>query len=172
MIALLTFAFNSQAQSDYTMMGGANAGIMGPACTNCGLLYGGGITFGYAVTDHIVPTIDLGIYSDKTTIDWGGSTSVYKTSARVVSVSGQFYLKEAYKGFYAAPEISFISIDYKADGNQVIGYPINNITIGADIGWAISIGERIELVPHMGYSTWFENSKGRVTLGTKLGFKF
>lgn len=164
---LSALALNVNAQSDYKMMAGIKGGIMGPACTNCGLLYGGGITFGYAVSQRWVPTIEIGSFIDKDEL-WG---STYKTSALVVSLSGDFYLKEAYKGFYISPEFSFINLSSKLDG-VTWGTSYKNVTAGLNLGWAISLGDRIELVPHFGYSTWFENSKGRITIGSKLGFKF
>ena len=167
MLSALALSINVNAQSDYKMMAGAKGGIMGPACTNCGLLYGGGVTFGYAVSQRWVPTIEIGSFMDKD--EFG--TSVYKTSALVVAVSGDFYPKEAYKGFYISPEFSFINLKTKLDG-EIFGTALNNVTAGLNLGWAISFGERIEFVPHLGYSTWFENSKGRITMGTKLGFKF
>lgn len=168
----LTLGSVANAQSDYKMMAGVNGGIMGPACVNCGLLYGGGITFGYAVSQRIVPTIDVGSYVWNRKTEFGGIVNSYKSSALIVSLGGDFYIKEAYKGFFFSPEVSFIQYNEKYNDVQQFGLPIRNVTVGLNLGWAISLGDRIELVPHFGYSTWFENSKGRVTIGTKLGFKF
>lgn len=174
LLTIMTLSFGSiaSAQSDYKMMAGVTGRILGPACVNCGLLYGGGVTFGYAATQRLVPTLDISSSSWRTKSDFGGVVTTSKTSALVISLGGDFYFKEAYKGFYVSPEVSFIQYNYKWNDAQVLGYPFNNVTVGLNMGWAISVGDRMELVPHFGYSTWFENSKGRVTMGIKLGLKF
>lgn len=167
LVAIAAFGLTNHAQSDYKIMAGVKAGIAGPACTNCGLVYGGGASLGYAISDRWVTSLEVANYSKNDEI----FEDTYKTTVLVLALSGDFYLKEAYKGFYLSPEVAYITRGSKLNGVKS-DFSESNITAGLNLGWAISFGERIEFVPHFGYSTWFENSKGRITLGTKLAFKF
>ena len=165
---LFSLVLTTNAQSSSQMMVAVNGGLVGPACTNCGILAGGGASFSYAVTDRIVPTVDAGLYTSSSEDGFGNK---YSNSALLIGIGGDFYFKEAYKGFFIGPEVAFIQLGYKVNGTST-DFSQSNVTIGANLGWAISAGDRIEIIPHFGYSTWFENSKGRVTMGLKLGFKF
>lgn len=146
---------------DSKIMVGVAGRIVGPACTNCSALYGVGFSGGYAFTEKIVGTFDLGFYSR--------SESEDKINSVAVGVSGDYYFKEAYKGFYVGPDLTYITIKEKYNGDEI--FSDNNLSIGVNVGWAIAAGERFRIIPHFGYGTWFENSDGKITIGLKLGYK-
>ena len=141
------------------IMVGASGRFFGPACTNCTALYGGSISGAYAVINKLAVGLDLGLYSRSET-----ST----LSALAIGITGDFYPKGDFKGFYVGPDITLINLTNKFGSSKVSD---SNITIGANIGWAIAIGEKLRIIPHLGYGTWFEDSKGRITTGLKVGFR-
>jgi hypothetical protein len=142
------------------IMPSAGAGIIAPACTNCSTFAGIELAGGYAVTEKIVASLNVGIFS---------KSEASKVNIFSIGISGEYYFKEAFKGFYASPDITFISTKEKY--NDVVYFDESNITIGLNLGWAIGIGENFRIIPHFGYGTWFENSDGRITGGLKLGYK-
>ena len=148
------------AQDDSKIMVGVSYRSFGAACTNCAAVSGPAFSGGYAVTDKIVATLDLGIYSKSSS----GTTS----NVTAFGVSGDYYLKGAYKGFYIGPDVTFINITEKFSTTE---YTQSNLTVGVNLGWGIVVAERWRIIPHFGYGTWFENSNGRITLGVKVGFK-
>lgn len=155
----------SNAQDESQIMVGVNGGILGPGCTNCGILTGGGVTAGYAVMDKMVVTLDVNNYGDKDVTSWG----TFKTSTTAIGISGDFYPKGVYKGFFIGPDITYLTLKYKLDGT--VWSSQGDITAGLNLGWAISAGDKIEIIPHFGYGTWFSGSKGRATMGLKLAYK-
>lgn len=86
-----------------------------------------------------------------------------------VGGKGSFYLKERFRGFYLSADFGFIS--YKTDWAGQISKQ-NNFTVGGSMGWTINIADVIIVNPHMGYGSWFDNSKGRVEMGLRIGAKF
>jgi len=143
------------------IMASAGFGILAPACTNCDMLSGFELGGGYAITEKIVGSVNLGFFSR--------SESPSKIKAFGIGVSGEYYFKEAFKGFFAGPDITYISTSQDFDGTEV--FSENNLTVGLNIGWAIGIGEHFRIIPHLGYGTWFENSDGRISTGLKLGYR-
>ncbi|MEO7992276.1 MAG: hypothetical protein ABI663_22190 [Chryseolinea sp.] len=154
---IISIAF---AQSDSKIMASAGGGILAPACTNCSSLAGVEFAGGYAFTKHIVASLNLGLFSKAET----GS----KLKAFAVGISGDYYIKEAYKGFYVSPDLTLITLSNKYGGTT---YSDNNFTVGLNLGWAIAIKDHFRIIPHFGYGTWFEDSKGRITAGLKIGYK-
>ncbi len=148
------------AQSEKIMVS-AGFGILAPACTNCKTLSGFEASGGYAITEKIVGSVNLGFFSR--------SDSPFKTNAFAIGVSGEYYFKEAYKGFYVSPDVTFISTKSKYDGNETGSE--DNLTVGLNLGWAIAIGDNFRIIPHFGYGTWFENTDGRITAGLKVGYR-
>lgn len=146
---------------DSKIMVAAGYRLVGPACTNCDALYGPAFSAGWAFTEKIVATFELGVYSRSEASD--------KLKAFAVGISGDYYFKEAYKGFYIGPDFTYITVKQEFDGSEI--FSENNLSVGINIGWAIGIGDRFRIIPHLGYGTWFENSDGKVTIGGKLGFK-
>ena len=147
---------------DSKVMIGVSGRMVGPACTNCSALYGPAFSGGWAFTKKIVATFDFGIYSRSESDD--------KIKAFAMGISGDFYFKEAYKGFYIGPDVTFITVSEEFDGSEI--FSEDNISIGINLGWAIGIGDRFRIIPHAGYGTWFEDSDGKITAGVKLGFRF
>ena len=135
--------------------------ILAPACTNCKMLSGFEFAGGYAITEKIVGSLNVGIFSR--------SESPYKTNSFAIGISGEYYFKEAFKGFYVSPDITFISTMEKYNSTET--FDEKNITVGLNLGWAIGIGDHFRIIPHFGYGTWFEDSKGRVSAGLKLAYK-
>jgi len=113
-----------------------------------------------AVQDHIVATLDIGFYS-KT----AGSSTLNSTA---IGISGDYYLKEALNGFYIGPDLTYITLSEKFNGNEI--FSKNSFTIGLNAGWGIALGESWRLVPHFGYGTWYDGSSGRITAGLKVGY--
>lgn len=148
------------AQSEKIMVS-AGFGVLAPACTNCDLLSGFEAAGGYAITEKIVGSVNLGFFS------WSEGSS--KLNAFAIGVSGEYYFKEAFKGFYASPDVTFISTTAKSGGNETGSE--NNLTVGLNLGWAIAIGDNFRIIPHFGYGTWFEGTDGRITTGLKVGYK-
>ena len=158
---LLVLGLCAAYAQDSKIMVGASGRVFGPACTNCTALTGFGLSGGYTVINKVVATLDVGFY--------GKSEGSSKINSTAVGISGDFYPKEAFRGFYIGPDISYITITQKISDTEV--FSDNSISIGLNLGWAIPIGERLRIIPHMGYGTWYENSKGRITFGAKVGFK-
>jgi len=156
-VGIISMAF----AQDSKIMVSAGAGMLAPACTNCTTLFGGELSGGYAFTEKIAASLNFGFYSK--------SESTSKIGTFSVGVSGEYYFKEAFKGFYVSPDITYITINQKNNGTEV--FSENNITLGLNLGWAIGIGDRFRIIPHFGYGTWYENSKGRITAGLRVGFK-
>jgi hypothetical protein len=146
---------------DSKIMVGVSGRMVGPACTNCSALWGPAFSGGYAFTEKIVATFDVGFYSKSESSD--------KINSFAIGVSGDYYIKEAFKGFYIGPDITFITVKEEFDGTEI--FSEENISIGINLGWAIAAGDRFRIIPHFGYGTWFENSDGKITAGLKLGFK-
>lgn len=142
------------------IMVGASARLFGPACTNCTALYGGSVSGAYAIIDKVALGLDLGVYSRS-------QNSNLNTVA--VGLTADFYPKGDFKGFFVGPDITFISIAQKFNGVET--FSDKTVTIGANLGWAIAIGDRLRIIPHLGFGTWYENSKGRITTGVKVGFR-
>ncbi len=145
------------AQSEKIMVS-AGFGILAPACVNCNLLSGFEAAGGYAITEKIVGSVNLGFFSR--------SQSDSKLNAFAIGISGEYYFKEAYKGFYVSPDVTFISRSVKDSD-----FSDGDLTIGLNLGWAISIGDHFRIIPHFGYGTWFEDSDGRITTGLKVGYR-
>ncbi len=159
---LLAFGIISMAlaQSESKIMASAGGGILAPACTNCKTLAGFELAGGYAFTKNIVASLNIGLFSRS---DEGS-----KLNAFAVGVSGEYYIKEAYKGFYVSPDLTLITLSNKYGGTT---FSDTNFTVGLNLGWAIAIKEHFRIIPHFGYGTWFEDSKGRITAGLKVGYK-
>jgi hypothetical protein len=155
---MISIAF---AQSDSKLMVAVGPRVFGPACTNCSALSGFGLSGGYALIDKMVATLDVGFYSR--------SEFSSKLKSTAIGISGDFYPKEAFRGFYVGPDITYIIISQDINGMEV--FSETNITVGINLGWAIAIGNKFRIIPHAGYGTWFEDSKGRITVGMKVAYK-
>lgn len=168
-LSVLTFAiaglWNYSFAQDQSIMITAGGGIIGPACTNCGLLGGIQSNAEYGVAEKISVGATFNHYFDK---DDAFGFNI-KESVTHVGAKGVFYVKERFKGFYLSADLGYIT--YKTDWNGIITKQ-NNFTAGASLGWAISIADLIVVNPHIGYGSWFENSKGRVDMGLRIGVKF
>jgi hypothetical protein len=123
-------------------------------------MYGGGVSGAYAIINKVALGLDVGVYSRS-------ETSKLNTFA--IGLTADFYPKGDFKGFFVGPDITYITIAQKFNGIET--FSENNITLGANLGWAIAIGDRLRIIPHLGYGTWYENSKGRITTGVKVGFR-
>jgi hypothetical protein len=157
---ICTTVATSFAQDAGKIMVGLGGGILAPACTNCTSLSGFDLFAGYQMTNKIVATLDLGFYSKS-----DGSAAI---NSMAIGVSGDYYLKEAYKGFYVGPDVSYLTYTEKISGTEV--FSKNSITIGLNVGWGIAVADNWRIKPHFGYGTWFENTKGRITAGLQVGY--
>lgn len=159
LILLLAGTLSVASAQSGDIMISAGAGLLGPACTNCESLFGGSVAGSYAIVKHIAARAEVGYYTK--------SEGQYSLNAVTFGAYGEFYVKEAQKGFYVAPNIMYIALKQKYDGDQ--SFSENNVTFGGELGWAIPIAN-FRIIPHAGYGTWFEDSKGRITIGAKVGF--
>jgi hypothetical protein len=150
------------AQDAAKIMAGLGGGILAPGCTNCTSLSGFNLFGGYLLTDKIVGKVELGFYSKS-----DGAAQLNSTS---VGIEGDYYFKSASNGFYLGPDVTFLTITQKINGNEV--FSKNNITIGINAGWGIAVADNWRIIPHFGYGTWYENSSGRITAGLKVGYVF
>ena len=160
--SMLLFTSITSFAQDKTMMPAVHAGIIGPGCTNCGIMTGVGASFGYALHEKIAATVSADFYSDKDVVL--GITA--KTSVAAFGLSGEFYPKEALKGFFIGPDVLFITTATDLNGATI--FETNDLTVGGRLGWVITIGELVKFVPYMGYGTWYDNSKGRGIFGMKV----
>ncbi len=160
-VVVLLSVSGSMAQ-DKTMMPAVHGGIIGPGCTNCGLLAGFGASFGYALHEKIAASVQADFYSEKDQVL--GITATTKVAA--FGVSGEFYPKEAFKGFFIGPDVLYITTNTDLNGTPL--FETNDITFGGKLGWVITIAETVKFIPHFGYGTWYDNSKGRGTMGLKV----
>lgn len=145
------------AQSEKIMVS-AGFGVLAPACTNCDILSGFEAAGSYAFTEKIAASLNMGFF---TRTEGGGTLNSF-----AIGVSGEYYFKEAYKGFYVSPDVTLITLSVKDSD-----FSDSNLTIGLNLGWAIAIGDKFRIIPHFGYGTWFEDSDGRITSGLRLGYK-
>ena len=157
---LLGITVVSFGQSEKIMVS-AGFGVLAPACTNCDILSGFEAAGSYAFTEKIAASANLGFF---TRSENGGTINAF-----AIGVSGEYYFKEAFKGFYVSPDVTFISTTSKYDGLGSASE--NNLTVGLNLGWAIGIGDKFRIIPHFGYGTWFEGTDGRITSGLRLGYK-
>ena len=160
---ILTVLFLSALAGVYAqgkIMVGASARLFGPACTNCTVLYGGSVSGAYAIINKVALGLDVGVYS---------RSEASNLNTIAFGLTADFYPKGDFKGFFVGPDITFLSIVQKFNGVETFNE--KNVTIGANLGWAIAIGDRLRIIPHLGYGTWYENSKGRITSGVKVGFR-
>jgi hypothetical protein len=150
----------SFAQDAGKIMVGLGGGILAPACTNCSSLSGFDLSGAYQLKDKIVLTLDLGFYSK--------TDGPSKLNSTMIGISGDYYFKGAYNGFYLGPDISSISLGTKYNGTDL--GTSHNLTIGINAGWAIVVADSWRIKPHFGYGTWFDGSQGRITAGLQVGF--
>src|SRR5436190_7691181 len=135
------------AQDKGKIMVGLGGGILGAGCTNCTAFSGPEILGSYKVNEKIAATLNLGFFSKS------------GTSVTAIGVSGDYYLKGAYNGFYLAPDLTYITYSTSSD-----------ITVGLNLGWGIVVADSWRIKPHFGYGTWFDGAKGRITAGLQVGF--
>lgn len=165
LICLTYFTTISKSQ-DSKMMAGINYGVLGPACTNCTATTGGGVFFDYAVLEKLAVGTELGLYG-KSETSFGYETKISVFSS---AITGRFYPKEAFKGFFIGGDLAYLSYSSEFNGSEV--YSTSDFTFGLNLGWVITIANVVGIVPYLGYGTWFENSKGRISLGGKVAIKF
>lgn len=146
------------------LMVGAGLGILAPTCTNCKITSGGSISGSYAVISKLAVGVNLGLY----TRSEGVSSYTVKSNVVMAGATADFYLKEAFKGFYVGADLSIINLSEKYSGVKT---STSDFTAGANIGWAFAIGDKFRIIPHLGFGTWNSNAKGRFTSGLKVGFK-
>jgi hypothetical protein len=161
MVALFG-SYQANAQSAEVTAG---MGIIGPACTNCGLLTGVQSSGSYAILDKITVGASFSYYWDKEVI----SGYTYSDKAINAGAFARWYPKEKFKGFYIGPDMGYITLTETYGATET---KLSNITFGASLGWDINIADLVIINPFMGYGTWFEGSKGRVEMGLRIGAKF
>jgi hypothetical protein len=161
MVALFG-SYQANAQSAEATLG---MGIIGPACTNCGLMTGVQASGGYAILDKITVGADVSYYWDKEVVF--GTT--YSDKVTHLGAYARWYPKEKFKGFYIGPDMGYImwTANYGTFETKT-----NQLTFGANMGFDFNIADLVIINPFMGYGTWFENSKGRVEMGLRIGAKF
>src|SRR6185295_658340 len=130
-LTLFILCFAVASSIAQAKMVGASYGVLAPACTTCTSLSGFSLYGSMAVQDHIVATLDIGFYS-KT----AGSSTLNSTA---IGISGDYYLKEALNGFYIGPDLTYITLSEKFNGNEI--FSKNSFTIGLNAGWRIALGE-------------------------------
>lgn len=161
----LLFAFGlttlALAQDPAKMMVGAGLRSLGPACTNCTALFGVAAFGDYQLTEKIVAGVEIG-----TAWKTDGAASLNSFS---FGVKGDYYFKEAFNGFYLGPDITYITLKEKINGSEV--FSTNNLSLGLNAGWAIPIADKFRIIPHFGYGTWYDNSKGKIMFGVKFGYR-
>jgi hypothetical protein len=154
-ILMCEFAAIGFAQGDKVMVS-AGARIMTTQCIDCGIFSGIELAGGYAVTEKIVASLNVGYFS---------KSESYITKVFDIGVSVDGYFKEAYKGFYAGGDVTIILEEsYPGAYDSSIDFTLN-------LGWAIGIGEHIRIIPHLGYGTWLSNYDKRIIGGLKFGYK-
>ena len=159
LLALLSFS-TAQAQYSKVMLAGHN-GLITPNCINCGVYTGYGGSVGYALGRHLTTTVQADVYTELPQFD------ASQVTIGTFGLSAELYPKEAFKGFFIGPDITFIMGSQHYNGLPV--FASSDLTYGGKIGWAVSVLRVIKFVPHIGYGTWYYGSGGRITMGMKLG---
>ena len=159
LLALLSFS-TAHAQYNKAMIAG-HTGFITPNCINCGVYTGYGGSVGYALGRHFTASVQADVYTEIAAFD------ASQVTIGTFGLSAELYPKEAFKGFFIGPDITYIM------GNQYYnGLPVfasSDLTYGGKVGWAITVLRVVKFVPHVGYGTWYDGSWGRITMGMKLG---
>ena len=119
---LALFAFSTaHAQYNTTMLAG-HTGLIAPNCINCGVYTGNGASIGYALGRHLTATVQADVYTEIPAFD------ASQVTIGAFGLSAELYPKEAFKGFFIGPDVTYIMGSQHYNGR--LAFATSELTYG------------------------------------------